>query len=333
MPVRGGSDKRGRAVRGMLLALSLLSCITLADDREAVGRLLEKMSSAGQSLNYTGSFTFVNGGKSWTMQIVHSFDKHGEREYLTTIAGELRKIYRDDHSFISVISDKELLLVEETDSKQSAAGVFDREFTADSDFYDYYLDGTEEIAGYTCQVISIVPRDNYRFGYRLCLEAESGLLLKSQVVDRAGQPKEQLIFNKLDLPQKTPRIGFSAAEYGWLAGAGTTAPKAPEPNTLDLLPRWKLGWIPPGFEVTDDRMRMVPGSATPVRHIVLDDGVASISVFIKHPAITERYHASRESSGALNTVMSIKKGFVVAVLGEVPEATISAIHAGLKPEL
>ncbi len=332
MPLCSGADNRGKAIRGMLLlALSLLSCIVWADDREAVGRLLEKMSSAGQSLNYTGRFTFVNGGKSWTMRIVHSFDKHGEREYLTTIAGELRKVYRDDHSFVSIIPDRELLLMEERGDERSAAGVFDREFTADSDFYDYYLDGTEEIAGYTCKVVSIVPRDNYRFGYRLCLEAESGLLLKSQVMDRAGQPKEQLIFNRLDLPEKTPRIGFSAEAYYWLADEASE-PEWLEPNTLDLLPRWKLGWVPPGFEVKEDRMRKVPGSATPVRHIVLDDGVASISVFIKQPAVTERYHASRESSGALNTVMSIKKGFVVAVLGEVPEATISAIHAGLKLE-
>ncbi len=323
---------RSIIVAGLLCGVALLPGTAAADDREAVSRLLEKMASAGQSLNYTGAFTFVNGDKSWTMRIVHSFDKHGEREYLSTIAGELREVYRDDHSLVSVIPDKEMLLIEEA-GKRSAAGAFDRQFTTTSDFYDYYLDGTEEIAGYTCQVVSIVPRDSYRFGYRLCLEAESGLLLKSQVVDKAGQPKEQLIFNRLELPEKSPDIRFSAAEYDWIADAGEPAVEPEPPNTLDLLPRWKLGWTPPGFEITQDRTRIVPGSRTPVRHIVLDDGVATISVFIKQPGRGERYHASRESSGALNTLMNIKQGFVVAVIGEVPEPTISAIYAGLEPAL
>ncbi len=322
---------RSRLVAGLLAAATLLPPVAVADDREAVGRLLEKMASAGQSLNYTGSFTFVNGDKSWTMQIVHSFDKHGEREYLSTVAGELRKVYRDDHSLVSVIPDKQLLLVEQA-GKRSAADAFDRQFSTGSNYYDYYLDGTEEVAGYTCQVVSIVPRDSYRFGYRLCLEAESGLLLKSQVVDKAGQPKEQLIFNKLELPEKSPEIRFSATEYDWVPEA--SAPIEPAPlNNLDLLPRWKLGWIPPGFEVRQDRTRMVPGSRSPVRHIVLDDGVATISVFIKQLAGGERYEASRENSGALNTLMNIKQGFVVAVIGEVPESTISAIYSGLKPQL
>ncbi len=318
----------------VLLVLLLLLVATqadsaVADDREAVSRLLDKMASASQSLNYTGTFTFVNGDKSWTMQIVHGFDKQGEREYLSTIAGELRKVYRDDHSLVSVIPDKELLLVEKSATERSAADVFDRQFSTESDYYDYYLDGVEDIAGYTCQVVSIVPRDSHRFGYRLCLEAETGLLLKSQVVDKAGQPKEQLIFNRLDLPEKTPDIHFSTAEYDWLPDAAGVVGE-PADNTLDLLPRWQLGWLPPGFEVKQDKTRAVPGSRSAVRHIVLDDGVAAISIFIKQPLNGERYHASREHSGALNTLMSIKQGFVLAVIGEVPDTTITAIHAGLK---
>ncbi len=320
-------------LKAIVVVLSLWvassSVAVAADDREAVSRLLEKMASAAQSLNYTGAFTFVNGDKSWTMQIVHGFDQHGEREYLSTIAGEPRQVYRDDHSLISVIPDRELLLIEESGTERSAADVFARQFNTRSDYYDYYLDGSEEIAGYTCQVVSIVPRDSHRFGYRLCLEAESGLLLKSQVVDKAGQPKEQLIFSRLQLPEKTPDIRFSAEEYDWLPDIGGEVVAAQD-NTLDLLPRWQLGWLPPGFKVTQDVTRSVPGSRSAVRHIVLDDGIAAISIFIKQPLNGERYHASREHSGALNTLMSIKQGFVLAVIGEVPETTITAIHAGLK---
>lgn len=316
------------AVLSLMVATPSLSAE--ADDRDAISRLLDKMASASQSLNYTGAFTFVNGDKSWTMRIVHGFDQHGEREYLTTVAGEPRKIYRDDHSLVSVIPDRELLLIEKSAVERSAADVFDRQFSTRSDYYDYYLDGTEDIAGYRCQVVSIVPRDSYRFGYRLCLDADSGLLLKSQVVDKAGQPKEQLIFKSLVLPEKAPDIRFNADAYDWMPDMGGSGVATAGENELDLLPRWQLNWRPPGFKVTQDKTRMVPGSRSPVRHIVLDDGVAAISIFIKKPLNGERYHASREHSGALNTLMSIKQGFVLAVVGEVPETTITAIHAGLK---
>lgn len=300
-------------------------------DKEVAHQLLEKMASASQFLNYTGIFTFVNGPKSWTMQIVHSFDKHGEREYLKTIAGDAREVYRDDHSLISVANDNELVLVESTSTgTHPASQTFDREFSTDSKFYDYYLDGTEEIAGYTCQVISIVPRDQYRFGYRLCLESVSGLLLKSQVVDKSGQPKEQLVFKSLEFPAAISGADFKPDAYNKQLEAAAQPPE-PQEDSFNMLARWELAELPPGFKIVQDTTRNISGSASAVRHIILDDGIAAVSIFIKRPANGEKYHASKQASGALNTLMKIRQGFVVTVIGEVPEATISAVYAALKP--
>jgi sigma-E factor negative regulatory protein RseB len=323
---------KGSGVVGFLLAIIFLGSIAHAEEREAVRLLLEKMSSASQFLNYTGTFTFVNGPKSWTMQVVHSFDKHGEREYLKTIAGEVKEIYRDDRSLISVARDKELVLVESTSTgTHQASQVFDRQFNADSDYYDYYLDGTEEIAGYSCQVVSIVPKDQYRYGYRLCLEDESGLLIKSQVVDKSGQPKERLVFSKLEFPTSIPSAEFNPDAYNTQLEA-TPDSMAEQDDALGMLSRWRLTKLPPGFVVVQDTIRNISGSTSAVRHIVLDDGIAAVSVFIKRPANGEKYLASKQTSGALNTLLKIKQGAVITVIGEAPKATINAVYSALAPE-
>ena len=74
------------AILYLLAASTALLQVPVSAD--ASGReLLERMSAAAQSLNYTGTFVYQRQGLMDVMQIVHVRDELGERERLFSLTG------------------------------------------------------------------------------------------------------------------------------------------------------------------------------------------------------------------------------------------------------
>ncbi|MEZ5582190.1 MAG: sigma-E factor regulatory protein RseB domain-containing protein [Candidatus Competibacteraceae bacterium] len=61
------------------------------------------------------------------------------------------------------------------------------------------------LPGQPTQVIAIQPRDKLRFGYRLWLDRETGLVLRSALLDEQEQVVEQMMFTHV-LDQQTQMI-------------------------------------------------------------------------------------------------------------------------------
>ena len=55
------------------------------------------------------------------------------------------------------------------------------------------------VTGRDTQVVVILPRDSYRYGYRLWADKESGLLLKADLIDQMGSTLEQLMFTQVNI--------------------------------------------------------------------------------------------------------------------------------------
>ena len=90
-----------------LCAGLLLVSLPLAAAQEEVKEWLDKMAAAEQFLNYEGTFIYTNGPQVETMQIVHGFDKHGERERMSSLTGDVREVIRDDqHAGVSFTGQK-----------------------------------------------------------------------------------------------------------------------------------------------------------------------------------------------------------------------------------
>jgi len=50
----------------------------------------------------------------------------------------------------------------------------------------------------------VLPKDDYRFGYRLCLDKETGLLLDAQLLDHDGSIRQQVLFTQIKIGQPIP---------------------------------------------------------------------------------------------------------------------------------
>jgi sigma-E factor negative regulatory protein RseB len=94
---------------------------------------------------------------------------------------------------------------------------------------------------------------------------------------------------------------------------------------------WELTKLPAGFRMTTRSVQALPGSSEPVEHMVITDGIASVSVFVERRQGNTQAPAEGParvgSSSAFSTVVD---GHQVTAVGEVPLTTVEFIANQVK---
>ena len=74
-------------------------------------------------------------------------------------------------------------------------------------------------------VITVAPRDEYRYGYRLWIDDSTAMPLKTQLCDAHGHVIEQVVFASLTVSPHIPDSAFkpevSTEGFQWLRNAPT----------------------------------------------------------------------------------------------------------------
>jgi sigma-E factor negative regulatory protein RseB len=184
--------------------------------------------------------------------------------------------------------------------------------------------------GRRTQVILVQPRDQYRYGYRLWLDDETAMPLMSQLCDRNGNVIEQIVFAELNF---VDRISADAVKPG-ISGEGFrwVRQDAQEPRMANVQLGWNIVRVPSGFRMTTWRLQVIAGSTTPVRHLVLSDGLASVSVFIEPRSPQTEAMRGLAKVGAAFAYSRDLDGHQVTAVGEVPAATVEAIAEAVTKE-
>jgi sigma-E factor negative regulatory protein RseB len=71
-------------------------------------------------------------------------------------------------------------------------------------------------------------------------------------------------------------------------------------------------------------------SERPVQHIVLSDGLASVSVFIAKPAGDKDLFEGESQQGSMHAYARRLAGHQITVVGEVPRRTVEMIGSSLR---
>jgi sigma-E factor negative regulatory protein RseB len=306
----------------LLLASGTPAWATAAEEAR---EWIDKMTRAVQTLTYDATFVYLHGTQLETMRIIHQADETGERERLISLNGTPREIIRNNDLVVCFLPDSNSVLVERSQPRRpfSAAVGLDTERLLDK--YEFTVLGRDRMVGRAARVIAIQPRDEYRYGYRLWLAEDTGMLLKSDLVNEAGQAIEQVMLTSLEIVDRVPQGAFEPAvnsdDYVWYRADGGTSPQP----LADTEKRWQLARLPAGFELKLHQLQAMPGSEEPVEHLMVSDGLASVSVFIEQ-ADTEREVLTGTSyMGAVNAYGTHVAGHQVTVVGEVPQATVVLI--------
>jgi sigma-E factor negative regulatory protein RseB len=199
----------------------------------------------------------------------------------------------------------------------------------DSNVYEIQGGERERLLGRKTRMVALTPRDEYRYGYRLWIDEETSMPLKTQLCDRSGKVIEQILFSNIDLPERIPDSMFKpmvdASTFRWLRAERQQLALNSSPAL------WEAMRLPPGFRMAARAAQSMPGSSEPVAHLVFTDGVASVSVFIeprKADSPAQQQGAARVgSSSAFSTVVD---GHQVTAVGEVPANTVQFIATQVK---
>lgn len=311
--------RRVRAASGRLLHVAVLVVVALglgsapARAQEEAATLLQFMSAALRGRDYQGSFIYEHNGQIDALRLFHEGGPY-ERERLVSLSGTRSEVSREGDLITCLQAGMPTLLFPNRSGARLLPLVPDASGRAFAKLYALGLGGEDRVAGYRARIVDLVPRDAYRYGYRLWLEADSKLLLRSAVIDSNRRVLEQFMFVALDIGTK-PKAGDLAPS----AAAGLGA--APEEVPLRSAPRWRVTDPPTGFAyVGAHRTAQAP---TQVEHYTYSDGVANVSVYVeprdpKEPAGPD----SASTRGVLNIYSHSEEDRRVVVVGDVPRATV-----------
>lgn len=300
------------------------------------GEVLNQMQSAAKKLNYTGVFVYQQGTQVRTSKITHVVSGPDELEKVEMLDGHQREYIRRNDEITRYIPDTKTLLIE----KRLTRDIFPAILVANTnDLAQYYrveLKGVERIAGLNCQVIWLKPIDKFRYGYRLCADQDTHLLLRAQTLGENLAVVEQILFTQLT-------IGHHQADSVKPSFSDTRAWQIRYANVVEKisLPKWEIT-PPPGFKqiqavkhVLADRQRTtsVPhqksdSNKREVSQLVYSDGLAAISVFIE-PDVPGRVERVMQQ-GAMNIIGRRHGQYWVTVMGEVPDLAIRQVINSIK---
>jgi sigma-E factor negative regulatory protein RseB len=311
-----------------LLALPVGAAQAQSDDARD---WLERMSDALASRNYDGLFTHSTGGQTESMRIVHRFERGRSLERLVSLDGSGREIVRTREEVHAYLPDRKVVLVEPRGDDGSLLKALPTPGPKLDKYYDLAVRQGHKILGRDIVVIDVRPKDAYRYGYRLWLDAETAMPLRSVVGDGAGRQVEQILFTRLELKDKIPEQDIEpsvdASGFQWVR----TGRKLAAMPQLPAVQGWRPLRVPPGFRLVASRLQVMPGSPMPAQHLIFSDGIAAISVFIEPAATGGPRPPEASSMGSANAYSTSIQGHIVTVVGEVPPATVREIATSVAP--
>ena len=307
----------------LFAALWLPAAFSSSEEAEARA-WLTRMATALHEQNYEGVFTYVRGGQFNTMQIVHRFKDGKEVERLLQLNGEKLEILRIDDELVCYHEKSDHVDLEHHVPMGPFSSAFSENLEAYQHLYRFSLHGDDRIAGRPAIKIGISPRFNDRYGYRLWLDRETGLLLQSHWLDvNQKRVREIFQFSTVNIGNEINEAELASSLSGdsishRLSGEVVSLAKG---NTAK--PNWRVAWLPNGF-----RSVRVPDSD----RLHFTDGLATFSVFIERSAKFSLPEMATHVGGTVVITRHIKgvKG-QITVVGEVPLATARRVAESVEP--
>ncbi|MDE3012165.1 MAG: MucB/RseB C-terminal domain-containing protein [Pseudomonadota bacterium] len=302
------------------LAASLLLALASPADAEP-GRnaqpldWLVRMAQSAQMLNYAGTYIFTHDGRAETSRVVHINDGSSEHARIQALDGPPREIIRESGVLYCYLPDSHVVKVDRSEGRQYFPALFSGSPTMLREYYNVNYAGMDRVAGRECQIVQLEPRDGMRFGYRLCADIQTGLMLRATLEDGTRGVMQQFAFTEIDGSASRTALQPSWNADGWLwdrSGMSQTADSG-----------WSMDAMPPGFhKISELLRRSADGRSVQVKQAVYSDGISAVSLFIE-PARGNAGEAAATRRGALS-FYSIRSGDQqVTAIGEVPPANVT----------
>jgi sigma-E factor negative regulatory protein RseB len=281
---------------------------------------LGRIYQATKNLSYTGTFVYQQGGQSETSRIVRRVGSHGSVEKLEALDGAPREVLRTEDEVKCYLPDRRTVKVDRRGDRRAFPALLPAQIGTLEQHYTISMGEITRVAGYECQAILLMPKDDLRYGYKLWADVASGMLLKAVTLDENGKALEQFTFTQLAIgPVRLSDVRPPQAPSSWHVEDADVMP-------LDLKTTgWSVSPDLPGFKKVTEVKRRIHASRQ-VDQVVYSDGLAAVSVFIElPPSGGKRQRMGLSSLGAINIYTREVAGHVVTVVGEAPAISVRRI--------
>jgi sigma-E factor negative regulatory protein RseB len=323
------------AARLMLIGLGCLVPAALVAAEPDPRAWLADMNRAFNEISYDGVFTYFNGSELASLRIVHMVVDGEQRERLIHQNGAPREIVRRGEEVVCILMPGDDLLALESEVPAGPfARTFVRRYDRISEYYDLTFFGEDRVADRAAVRLAVTPLDADRFGYRLWLDRETRLLLKSELVDADGQALEIFQFSTIEIgdavdPRALEPVGEKQTPHV------TNLSLDSQPSiAVDQPVRWVVEWLPVGFTVESSGVRTTLNASRSINTMMFSDGLAAFSVFIEDmPPAGAASMVSRNGATVAVTHLTPGPGaghHLVTLVGELPTSTAKKIARSIR---
>ncbi len=296
---------------------------------------LEAMNRAFGDLAYDGTFSYFGGNDLASLRVVHKVVDGQQRERLVHLNGAPREIVRYGEEVACIVMPGDALLeLEASIPAGPFARAFVRGFERIDSYYALAFAGDDRIAGRPAVRIDVTPVDADRYGYRLWLDRENRMLLRSELIDQRGRRLEIFQFSRIVYGDAVDATLLERNENAQaMVSHMTLGTPAQALGSVDV--PWRAAWLPAGFHMSAADLRRLPSQLKAVHTLVYTDGIAAFSVFIE--AMPEAGAGAMYSRvGATVSVNRRLRGsdgveHLVTLVGELPDDTAKRILANVQP--
>jgi sigma-E factor negative regulatory protein RseB len=308
-----------------LLTLLLSGWFVVPAHADEAQDWLTRLGQAEQQQSFQGTFVYERNGSFSTHNIWHRVQDGKVRERILQLDGSAQEVVRVDGRTQCVSG---LLVAGLGDTPNSAARALDPQKL--KNWYDLAVIGKSRVAGRPAVIVSLTPRDQHRYGFELHLDKETGLPLKSLLLNDKGQLLERFQFTQLNTADTPPDKDLQPG-----SDCKTVNLDSDKASAVKAAQSWRSDWLPPGFVLTSSTARKDPATKTQVNSLMYDDGLARFSVFLE-PLNGEKITDTRTQLGptvAVSRRLTTPQGdMMVTVVGEIPAGTAERIALSMRTD-
>ncbi len=326
---------------GLACAVPVAPIARAADVPETVtaidpGMMLVRSAEASRTRNYQGVVIYRGDERFEVLRVQHRYKDDSERERLVSLTGEPRQLLRIDNRLICILPKGRSMSIDRPNLKGFLAQLTAERVGQLKAFYEFRSEGVGRIAGRACNGVSVRPKDKYRYGYEVWTDQETNLPLKISLTGPESEVLEQVMFTEVAFPKTIADEAFETeVDIRKFNLITRNLPKLDDVPTPDQHgePQVAFGKLPPGFKIVSHDDRALPDGSGNVEHLLLSDGLSSVSVFSTVQSREEKVLQGVSHMGAVQAYGKVVGSFHVTIVGEVPGAAIKMIGDNLRVPL
>ena len=275
---------------------------------------------------YGGRFIHMRGDQLDLMRVIHRHVDGQRVELMVSENGEVREIRRLGDRCACVWPERGQVMLGDYPNINSRLSGERFESVGELSANYRLIDlGGSRVAGQACHLMAVVPRDDLRYGYKLCIGESTPLLLRMSIYDESGRAIEHNQFTQIE-PIESVRLNFQDDLTAGLKNKFERVELGGEP--VEEAPirqqQWVVDPLPAGFDVRSRGWRRNPVTGQYFEHIVVTDGLATASVFVEKRDGDAAHRVTRTDQGMTMAVRSVDSVRITAI-GDVPAETVERL--------